>query len=76
MVLVDLDPAHEPQLPLPPCLPLVLPVILTYMWLNNLGMMTQSHCYDWTSFDICVELWVSFPPGIQLYLSVDSGQYK
>ena len=46
MVLVDLDPVLEPCLPLPPpCLPLVLPVILTYMWLNNLGMITQSHCY-------------------------------
>ena len=43
MVLVDLDPVLDPHLPLPPCLPLVLPVILTYMWLNNLGTITQSH---------------------------------
>ena len=26
--------------------------------LNTLGMITQSHCYDWTSFDDCVEVWV------------------
>ena len=31
----------------------------TYLlWLNNLGMITQSRCYNWTSFDNCVELWV------------------
>ena len=31
----------------------------TYLlWLNNLGTITQSHCYNWTSFDDCVELWV------------------
>ena len=31
----------------------------TYLfWLNNLGMITQSHSYDQTSFDDCVELWV------------------
>ena len=74
--MVGLDPVLEPHLPLPPCLPLVLPVILTYMWLNNLGMITQSHCYDWTSFYVCVELWVDFPPGNQLYLSTDSSGYK
>ena len=28
------------------------------MRLNTLGMITQSHCGDWTSFDDCVELWV------------------
>ena len=72
--MVDLDPVLEPHLPLPPCLPLVLPVILTYMWLNNLG--TMSHCYDWTSFDDCIELLVDFLPGNWLYLSTDSGGYK
>ena len=25
---------------------------------NTLGTITQSHCYDQTSFDDCVELWV------------------
>ena len=31
----------------------------TYLlWLNTLGMITQSPCYDQTSFDDCVELWV------------------
>ena len=31
----------------------------TYLlWLNTLGMITQSHCYDQTSFDDCVELCV------------------
>ena len=31
----------------------------TYLlWLNSLGMITQSHGYHWTSFDDCVELWV------------------
>ena len=31
----------------------------TYLlWLNNLGMITQSHCYNLTSFDDCVKLWV------------------
>ena len=56
--MADLDPVLEPCLNLPPCLPFVLPGMLTYMWLNNLGMITQSHCYDWTSFDDCVEAWV------------------
>ena len=56
--MVDLDPILEPHLNLPPSLPFVLPGILTYLWLNNLGMITQSHHYDWTSFDDCVELWV------------------
>ena len=56
--MVDLDPVLEPHLNLPPCLPLVLPVILTYMWLNILGTITQSHCYHQTSFDDCVELWM------------------
>ena len=74
--MVDLDPVLEPCLPLPPCLLLVLLVILTYMWLNNLGMITQSYCYDWTSFDICVELWVDFPSGNQSDLSADSSGYK
>ena len=56
--MVDHDPILELCLNLPPCLPFVLPGILTYLWLNNLGMITQSHCYDQTSFDDCVELWV------------------
>ena len=56
--MVDLDPVLEPHLNLPPCVLFVIPVILTYVWLNSLGMVTQSHCYDWTSFDDCVELWV------------------
>ena len=31
----------------------------TYLlWLNTLGMITQSHCYNWTSFDDCVEFLV------------------
>ena len=74
--MVDLDPIIELCLSLPPCLLLVLPVILTYMWLNKLGMITQSHCYDWTSIDICVQLWVDFPPGNWSYLSTDSSGYK
>ena len=74
--MVDLDPVFEPHLPLPLCLLLVLPVIPTYMWLNNLGMITQSHCYNQTSFDVCVELWVDFPPGNLLYLPTDSSGHK
>ena len=49
---------YRPHLPLPPYLLFVLPVIITYMWLNNLGVITHSHSYNWTSFDHCVELWV------------------
>ena len=31
----------------------------TYLlWLNTLGIITQSHCYDWTSFDNYDEMWV------------------
>ena len=56
--MVDPDPILEPRLNLPPCLLYVLPGILTYMWFINLGMITHLHCYDWTSFDDCVELWV------------------
>ena len=39
--MVDLDPVLEHHLPFPPCLPLVLPVIFTYMWLNNPGMIRE-----------------------------------
>ena len=56
--MVELDPVLEPCQNIPPCLPFALPVILTYMWLNNLGIITQSNCYGWISFDDCVELWV------------------
>ena len=34
------------------------------LWLNTLGMITQSHFYDWTSYDDCVELWVISIPEI------------
>ena len=56
--MVDLDPILESHLNLPPCLPFLLPGILTYLWLNNLGTITQSHCCNQTSFDDCIELWV------------------
>ena len=71
-IVMDVDPVLEPHPPLPPCLPLVLPVVPTYMWLNNLGTITQAHYYNQTSLDICDELWVDFPPGNQLYPSTDS----
>ena len=74
--MVDLDPVLEPCWPLPPCQPLVLPAIRACMWLKDLGTITQSHCYDQTSFDVCVELWVDFPPGNWSYLSTDCGGYK
>ena len=74
--MVELDHILEPCLNLPPCLPFVLPVILTYMWLNNLGMITQPHCYNQTSFDNCVELWVLSLVEISCIFSTDSGGYK
>ena len=49
--MVDLGPVLEPCLNLPPFLPFVLPVIITFPWLNNLDMITQSHCYNWTFVD-------------------------
>ena len=39
LVMVDLDPILKPCLNLPPCLLLVIPVVPTYMWLNNLDMI-------------------------------------
>ena len=55
--MVDFDPILEPCLNLPPSA--IHSTRHTYLlWLNNLGMITQSHCCNSTSFDDCVELWV------------------
>ena len=72
---VDFDPVLEPRLNLPPCLPFILPVILTFLWLI-FWVQSHSHTVTIGLLLMIVLKWGDFHPRNQSCISTDSGGYK
>ena len=70
--MVDFDPVLEPCLNLPPCLPFILPVVLTFLWLI-FWVGSHSHTVAIRLHLKIVLKWGDFHPRNQSSISTDSG---